>query len=187
MNTFKKIIGAIKNNNLSKLKESLLGISREEKQKLLEDVGKNEWTPLHYAIITRNIDVGVAIELLLQAKDKSKLLKARDRYQRTPLHYAAQFYRAEMIEKFLSVANMELGIKQELGGMGYTKTHSDYEQIWEVKDNDGMTPLDFAAKNEDARVLVFINKILNQSTTEQKTSAQSKTDVKDSSKSQPGR
>ena len=87
MSKFEQIISAIKNNNLSRLKELLSGVTN--KAELLKLI-RNGKTILHYAVEHENVEAIKALLLGVKPKEQLELLKVTDSNKKTLLHYALE-------------------------------------------------------------------------------------------------
>ncbi|TYH06913.1 hypothetical protein ES288_A08G190800v1 [Gossypium darwinii] len=142
--------------------EAIIGLNRST----LEYRGPNGQTPLHCAVIRRDLHIMRKIHIR-----KPKLIKMQDEKQRTPLHYAAALGEYEIIKLLLewdiSAAyqgddnqQIPLHLAAENGQVNLLKILLDpCPDTIELMDNEQQNILHFAAKNGNIDAVSFILKL----------------------------
>ncbi|MBA0826860.1 hypothetical protein Goarm_011675 [Gossypium armourianum] len=142
--------------------EAIIGLNRST----LEYRGPNGQTPLHWAVIRRDLHIMRKIHIR-----KPKLIKMQDEKQRTPLHYAAALGEYEIIKLLLewdiSAAyqgddnqQIPLHLAAENGQVNLLKILLDpCPDTIELMDNEQQNILHFAAKNGNIDAVSFILKL----------------------------
>ena len=83
------LMEAARNGHLGAMRALLAHGARQDSQD-----GSTGWTPVHYAVVHRQL---AAVDLLLLSPGASASLKTRDSEGRTPLETAAHFHRSELM------------------------------------------------------------------------------------------
>ncbi|XP_017624370.1 protein ACCELERATED CELL DEATH 6-like [Gossypium arboreum] len=142
--------------------EAIIGLNRST----LEYRGPNGQTPLHCAVIRRDLHIMRKIHIR-----KPKLIKMQDEKQRTPLHYAAALGEYEIIKLLLewdiSAAyqgddnqQIPLHLAAENGQVNLLKILLDpCPDTIELMDHEQQNILHFAAKNGNIDAVSFILKL----------------------------
>lgn len=143
-------------------------MKREGETELLLPNDK-ELTPLHIACREGYVDI-VKLILKYGFHQREKLVEARDNEQGTPLHLACENGQPgnDVIVQSLLLNNADIFAQMENGvtpmhvaaNYGHVNVmdmlHSSGESIFDVVDDDDLTPLHYAAENNQVKMIEYL-------------------------------